>query len=331
MQCSTCGHQNRPGARFCEECAAPLSRGGQTGNMPPPSQFNTPHTGPGGQGWQSPTTINQALSKSKSSRSAGSSPIPTTPSLQRGRHGGVVGVARNIQLRSQQSGFANFQRTTQILSFRLEQYDRIGNRVRVAPVEMRGQNIIGFITDGDWVEVFGKEKDGLLDADATENLSQGALVEARRYPHPLLIPLVAILVVVLFFCILSTSNSNSFSPNSSSGSQTFATPTLSPDDVLRTYCDDLKSRDFHGAYYVYSTGLKSKVTEAQLRQMWSEKSMMELNSCTYDPVQVSGTRATTTISIRELFWTSQERYYTYHVVLVQDGSNGWKIDSIEPQ
>ena len=26
MSCSKCGHKNRPGARFCEECAAPLSR-----------------------------------------------------------------------------------------------------------------------------------------------------------------------------------------------------------------------------------------------------------------------------------------------------------------
>jgi class 3 adenylate cyclase/predicted ATPase len=26
MQCSKCGHQNRPGAKFCEECSAPLAR-----------------------------------------------------------------------------------------------------------------------------------------------------------------------------------------------------------------------------------------------------------------------------------------------------------------
>src|SRR5262245_15889144 len=26
MQCSRCRHENRPGAKFCEECAAPLAR-----------------------------------------------------------------------------------------------------------------------------------------------------------------------------------------------------------------------------------------------------------------------------------------------------------------
>ena len=26
MQCARCKHENRPGARFCEECAAPLAR-----------------------------------------------------------------------------------------------------------------------------------------------------------------------------------------------------------------------------------------------------------------------------------------------------------------
>ena len=27
MQCPRCQHENRPGAKFCEECAAPLVRG----------------------------------------------------------------------------------------------------------------------------------------------------------------------------------------------------------------------------------------------------------------------------------------------------------------
>jgi hypothetical protein len=331
MQCPLCGQQNRPDARFCDRCRAPLSPGSPANTVPPPSQFNTPNTGPGGPGWQSPTTINQALPKSKSSGSAGSSPISITPSLQRGRHGGVVGVARNIQLRSQQSGFDKFQRTTQILSFRLEQYDRIGNRVRVVPVEMRGQNIIGFITDGDRVEVFGKEKDGLLRADAIENLSQGALVEARRYPHPLLIPLVAILVVVLFFCILSTSNSNqqnyqaSGNPDASNTASQSDVNTVSPSQVLSNYCRDLQAHVFQDAYDQYSTSLKSKVSSGQLAQTWSQKG---IDSCTYDTVQVSGNQATTTLYIHE-FETGQTD--TYHVILVQDSSNGWKIDSIELQ
>jgi hypothetical protein len=26
MNCPSCDHENRPGAKFCEECAAPLKR-----------------------------------------------------------------------------------------------------------------------------------------------------------------------------------------------------------------------------------------------------------------------------------------------------------------
>ena len=102
-------------------------------------------------------------------------PVQPTPPIQPGKHGGIVGVARNLQQQSERAGYET------VLTFLLEQYDTSGNRIRVVPVEMRGSSIRGFILDGNQVEVLGNEKDGLLRAKEIYNLTTASKVKRKLW------------------------------------------------------------------------------------------------------------------------------------------------------
>jgi zinc-ribbon domain len=205
MQCPKCGQQNRADARFCDKCGESLAQRGQTAMAQQRSQVNTQNTGPGGMGWQSPTTINQALPVSSPQPSKGSmSPsAPITPPIQYGKDGGYEGRARNVQRSSEQLGQ---QLTTQILRFVLEQFDQSGNRTTIMSIEMRGLSIVGNISEGDRVEVFGKREGGLIFAEQIHNLTTGETVRAKQ-PSKLLravaygCVLAAFLVVIAGFIL----------------------------------------------------------------------------------------------------------------------------------
>ena len=334
MLCPSCGQQNQQDARFCNACGMRLSQGGRAGALP--SQLGTQSPGPAGPGWQSPTTVNQLLPSSTPQRSAASTPpsAPITPPIRPGRLGGIVGIARNVQQSSEQSGYAGgkqgygYQQTIQVLRFRLEQYDRSGNRTKVMSVEMRGRSIVGFISDGDQVEVFGKLEGGLIVAKQIQDVTTGAIVKAKGFSAAMKVfaAVITILALVIFavvgYGIVSTIVFHHAPLGSTSNP--FAV-TASPDDVLNTYCIDLQSHDFSMAYNQYSSRLQNETSSGQLAQMWSQKG---LDSCTHVPIQVSGNQATTTLSIHEFLANQTD---TFNVTLVQDGSNGWKIDSIQPQ
>ena len=176
MQCPSCGHQNRPDARFCDKCGARLSQKDQAGA--PQSQLGTQSPGPAGPGWQSPTTVNQLLPSSSPPKRV-TSPTSVNPPTQSRRPGALAGTARNVQLRSEPPGTGSYG-ATQVLTFRLEQYDSSGNRIKTLPVEMRGFSITGFINDGDEVEVFGKLEDGLIRTKQVQNRATGATVQVKE-------------------------------------------------------------------------------------------------------------------------------------------------------
>ncbi|MDQ6874362.1 MAG: hypothetical protein M3042_04760 [Actinomycetota bacterium] len=63
--------------------------------------------------------------------------------------------------------------TAQIVNFRLERYDKRGNRLQPIPVEMRGMTITGYIAEGERVQVGGKFHNGTLYAKKVENVTTG--------------------------------------------------------------------------------------------------------------------------------------------------------------
>jgi hypothetical protein len=107
--------------------------------------------------------------------------------------------------------YQRFTGTTQVLTFRLEQYDDRGNRLPPVPVEMRGRSIHGVLNDGDVVAVPARRRpDGVLRARRIANVTHGgALVTARRQlcgcriaaaiPVLLLVLIVMGMVMGLFF------------------------------------------------------------------------------------------------------------------------------------
>lgn len=93
-------------------------------------------------------------------------PLATRPNRGSGR---VRGLARSIQVRRPD---ANQQ---EVLAFRVDRYDSVGNRLAPVPVELWGYQR-GQVTDGEEIEVTGRWSHGTLKAKRIENLSTNAEV-----------------------------------------------------------------------------------------------------------------------------------------------------------
>lgn len=101
--------------------------------------------------WTSPTPPQQAQS------GRGGRSVP-----KRG-HARVRGVARAVWLGPP-------------LSFRVERYDRSGNRLQPVPIEVQGIQLSGQLNDGEEVEVTGKWRRGTIRARTVVNITTGAHV-----------------------------------------------------------------------------------------------------------------------------------------------------------
>ena len=94
------------------------------------------------------------------------------------RKGAVAGVARGCQVRQETQGAGT---TWQILTFRLDRFDDAGRPLPSVPVEMRGIHLKGYINDGEWIEVPGNWKAGmLLESKRVRNLTTDSWVEVSR-------------------------------------------------------------------------------------------------------------------------------------------------------
>ncbi len=148
---------------------------------------------------------------------------------------------------------------------------------------------------------------------------------AGRWIVPTVIVSVLLIFLIVFFGIIFTFISQVIGSFPSSPNISILNTSSSPDQVLNSYCQDIQSGAYQQAYDEYSTKLKSKVTSSQLTQMWVDQ---HIDSCTHDPVKVSGNSANTTLSTHDFF---TKNTVNYSITLIQDGNNGWKIDNIQQQ
>jgi hypothetical protein len=110
--------------------------------------------------------------------------------------GSVAGLARAVNVASVQGG-ANGVQTT-VVTFRLEQYDARAGRTGVVTVRLSGDSAIGFVADGDWVEVIGKTKRGFLTASRAVNHTSQAQYSAAGQGCAKIAAIIAFCLILLF-------------------------------------------------------------------------------------------------------------------------------------
>jgi hypothetical protein len=119
--------------------------------------------------------------------------------------GSVAGLARAVNTTSVQSG-GNGVSTT-VVTFRLEQYDARAGRTGVVTVRLFGDDALGFVSEGDWVEVVGKSKRGFIQAAKAVNHTSQAqysrsgqgVVKVVQY---IVFSLVVLFILTIFVSIL---------------------------------------------------------------------------------------------------------------------------------
>ncbi|WP_129311466.1 hypothetical protein [Streptomyces sp. L2] len=132
---------------------------------------------------------------------AGSPAAPQTGPDTGGGRGGAAfleGQVRGTQVRSEYRGQ---NQPEVILSFRVERYDAVGNRILLVPVELRGLSIEGSLADGDRVRAGGRMKSGILRVTRVENLTTGTSVVAKGIPKPLLVLAWVLIAAIAAFVV----------------------------------------------------------------------------------------------------------------------------------
>ena len=90
----------------------------------------------------------------------------------------ISGEARNIERTSEQGGI-NYQRTFQVLTFRIERRGNDGDLRESVTVRLRGQRIVGNVREGELVEVRRRQgKRGVIHVRSFRNLATGSVVTA---------------------------------------------------------------------------------------------------------------------------------------------------------
>jgi hypothetical protein len=83
-----------------------------------------------------------------------------------------------------------------VVTFRLEQYDPYAGRTGLVTVRLLGNRAIGFVTEGDWIEVQGKAESGFINAETALNHTSGAQFRAPKGCYRM--SLGAVLIMALF-------------------------------------------------------------------------------------------------------------------------------------
>jgi FHA domain len=119
---------------------------------------------------------------------------PTARQQSTRGHGHIRGTTRNVQVRKGQNDY-------NVLSFRVERYDSVGNRLPPVGAELAGYRS-GQLSDGDDVEVSGRWSGGTLRAARVTNLSTGAQVRGMSGCSKVALAIVYTLVCLFFAGII---------------------------------------------------------------------------------------------------------------------------------
>jgi hypothetical protein len=97
-----------------------------------------------------------------------------------------------------------------------------------------------------------------------------------------------------------------------------------PDKTLATFCNDLQSGDYHGAYQQLSQSFQQQDTESQFVNFFNSN---KVSTCTYTGPVTSGNQATSTLTIQYVNGRSE----VDHLTLTQDSANGnnWRISNAQ--
>jgi hypothetical protein len=89
-----------------------------------------------------------------------------------------AGTVASVERRSDQQGVGQGVVTYQVLAFRLQQFSNSGDRRGLITVEVRGDRLTGDVAAGDQVRVYGRERNGIVQAKRVDNLTTGGTVNS---------------------------------------------------------------------------------------------------------------------------------------------------------
>lgn len=140
------------------------------GGWRPPSATTHPRSDP-------PVADAPAASRDAHRTAPGRSPGPggtTTSSRSRGdsRPASVAGEVRGLDVTTLAAPNGV---PVPVVTFRVEGRDPNGTPTGTTPVRLRGDAAVGFADDGDWVEVTGERRDGVLLGRRGRNTTTGAI------------------------------------------------------------------------------------------------------------------------------------------------------------
>lgn len=195
-------------------------------------------------------------------------------------------------------------------------------------------SIAGVMLTGVGIFRSAHSKQGGTDAQRTEQTApyRPGLQPQPTFPVPTTSPKAnvgcfivpgVILIVSALLCVILAGPIYGFISNI--GNMIVHPFNATPDQVLQNFCSGISSGAYQEAYDQYSHKLQSEVSSAEFTQMWSN---VHISHCTPGVVSTNGNSAVTMLTIQDFF---TKQITVYRIILIQDGGNGWKIDSLQQQ
>lgn len=94
-------------------------------------------------------------------------------------------------------------RSLKIIRFRIEKIDEQGNVIKIIPVELRGKDFIGEISEGDEVKVIGKMENGTVLAKEIINITTNARLQTKLLIQGEILPIILKWIIIISIIIIA--------------------------------------------------------------------------------------------------------------------------------